>query len=64
MVLGCVRPYRVTREGFTNFPGFSRTLNWLSENTFGAEKDTRVRGGVDLLAGLGACCSPRHIGGR
>jgi hypothetical protein len=55
-----VRPYLTTREGFTNFPGFSRTLNWLSENTFGEEKGTRVRGGLDLLVRPGGCCSLCH----
>ena len=32
-----------------NLPGISNSLNWLSENTFGAAKD--LRDGVDVLAG-------------
>ena len=32
-----------------NLPGISNSLNWLSENTFGAAKD--LRDGVDALAG-------------
>ena len=32
-----------------NLPGISNSLNWLSENTFGAAKD--LREGIDVLAG-------------
>ena len=33
-----------------SLPGIARSLNWMSENTFGAAK--QIREGVDVLAGF------------
>jgi len=45
-----IRETLMSRHGWADsLPGISNSLNWLSENTFGAGKE--LRDGVDVLAG-------------